>query len=126
MGRYIVNINDVEAGRIPGREIRDLINENTVGAKGVSLRITDLLPGETSYPGHIHSDSEEVIFVLSGKGEIKIGDETFPMNPGDAIYLPAGLKHLMRNTGKEAIRLACTFTSCDMRRDLVNDESMDF
>ena len=126
MGKYVVNVNEVPVGKIPGREIRDLVNGKTVGARSISLRITDVLPGEVCNPGHIHAECEEVIFILSGKGEIKIGQEVFPMNPGDAIYLPTGIGHIIRNTGKEMMRMACSFSSADISRDLKNDESLKF
>ena len=126
MGRYVVNVNEVPVGKIPGRETRDLVNGKTVGTRNISLRITDVLPGEVCNPGHIHTECEEVIFILSGKGEIKIGHEVFPMNPGDAIYLPTGIGHIIRNTGKEMMRMACSFSSAEISRDLKNDESLKF
>jgi mannose-6-phosphate isomerase-like protein (cupin superfamily) len=126
VSKYVVNVNEVPVGKIPGRETRDLINGKIVGARGISLRITDVLPGEVCNPGHIHTECEEVIFILSGKGEIKIGQEVFPMKPGDAIYLPTGVGHLIRNTGKEVMRMACSFSSSDFSRDLKNDASMKF
>jgi len=126
MGKYIVNLSEVPVGKIPGRETRDLINAQTVGTRNISLRITDVLPGETCTPAHIHTACEEVIFILSGKGEIKIGNELFSMNRGDAIYLPTGVPHIMRNTGKEVMRMACSFSSADFSRDLKNDETVKF
>jgi len=30
---------------------------------------------------------------------------------GDAIHLPTGVPHLIRNTGKEVMRMACSFSS---------------
>lgn len=126
MGKYVVNVNEVPVGKIPGREIRDLINGKTVGAKTISLRITDVLPGEVCTPGHTHTECEEVIFILSGKGDIKIGEEVFPMKVGDAIYLPTGVGHLIRNTGKEMMRMACSFSSPDFSRDLKSVEAMKF
>ncbi len=126
MGKYIVNLNEVPAGKITGRETRDLISGKTVGSKGISLRITDVLPGALCTPGHAHTECEEVIFILSGQGEIKIGEETFPMKIGDAILLPTGIPHLIRNTGKEVMRMACSFSSNEISRDLKNDETMKF
>jgi mannose-6-phosphate isomerase-like protein (cupin superfamily) len=126
MGKYVVNVNDVPVGKIPGRETRDLINGKTVGAKTISLRITDVLPGETCTPGHTHTECEEVIFILAGRGEIKIGDEVFSMMPGDAVYLPVGIGHLIRNTGGETMRMACSFSSPDFSRDLKSVEAMKF
>jgi len=126
MGKYIVNLNEVPVGKITGRETRDLISGKTVGSKGISLRIADVLPGAICTPGHVHTECEEVIFILSGKGEIKIGEETFPMKVGDAIHLPTGVPHLIRNTGKEVMRMACSFSSNDISRDLKNEEGMKF
>jgi mannose-6-phosphate isomerase-like protein (cupin superfamily) len=126
MSKYVVHMDEVPVGRITGRETRDLINGKSAGSRGISLRITDVLPGETCFPGHIHTECEEVILILSGKGEIKIGEETFPMKKGDAVYLPTGLKHLIRNDGEEVMRMACSFSSSDISRDLKNDESMEF
>jgi mannose-6-phosphate isomerase-like protein (cupin superfamily) len=126
VGKYVVNVNEVPVGKIPGREIRDLINGKTVGAKTISLRITDVLPGEVCTPGHTHTVCEEVIFILSGKGDIKIGEEVFPMKVGDAIYLPTGVGHLIRNTGKEMMRMACSFSSPDFSQDLKSVEAMKF
>ena len=126
MGKYVVNVNEVPAGKIPGRETRDLINGKTVGAKTISLRITDVLPGQVCTPGHTHTQCEEVIFILSGKGDIKIGDEVFPMKVGDAVFLPIGVGHLIRNTSKDVMRMACSFSSPDFSRDLESVESMKF
>ena len=126
MGKYIVNLNEVPVGKITGRETRDLISGKTVGSKGISLRIADVLPGALCTPGHVHTECEEVIFILSGQGEIKIGEETFPMKIGDAIFLPSGVPHLIRNTGKEVMRMACSFSSNDISRDLKNEEGMKF
>jgi uncharacterized RmlC-like cupin family protein len=112
MGKYIVNLNEVPVGKITGRETRDLISGKTVGSKGISLRIADVLPG--------------AIFILSGHGEIKIGEEAFPMKVGDAIHLPTGVPHLIRNTGKEVMRMACSFSSNDISRDLKSEEKMKF
>ena len=126
MGKYVVNVNEVPVGKIPGRETRDLINGKTVGAKTISLRITDVLPGEVCTPGHTHTECEEVIFILAGKGDIKIDEQVFPMKVGDAVYLPIGVSHLIRNTGKEVMRMACSFSSADFSRDLKSVESMKF
>jgi uncharacterized cupin superfamily protein len=126
MSRYVMNVNEAPVGRIAGRETRDLINGKTVGARSISLRITDVLPGQTCKPGHIHTECEEVIFILSGQGEIKIGEKVYPMKAGDAVYLPTGLGHLIRNTGEETMRMSCSFSSADFSRDLKNDETMKF
>ena len=46
---------------------------------------------------------EEIYFIWSGKGEMEVGDETRAVEPGDAIWIPAGEKHALRNNGEEEI-----------------------
>jgi mannose-6-phosphate isomerase-like protein (cupin superfamily) len=124
--KYIVNINDVPVKQITGRKIMDLVNGEITGSKKMSLRITDVLPEETASPGHTHTACEEIIFVSSGHGRIKIEDETYEMKQGDAIYLPQGVRHLFKNDGKEVMRLFCAFSTPDFTRDLQSETSMDF
>ncbi len=126
MMEYVINVNDVPAGKITGREIRDVFNEGNTGSNELSLRITDVLPGQTTYPGHIHTESDEIILILSGKGDIKIGDEVFPIKTWDAIFIPRGKEHLIRNVGEGAMRMVCTFSTSDLARDLESVDTMDF
>ncbi len=124
--KHITNINEVPVKEITGRKIMDLVNGEIAGSKNISLRITDVLPEETASPGHTHTGCEEIIFVFSGRGRIKIEEKTFEMKQGDAIYLPQGVRHLIQNNGKEVMRLFCAFSSPDFTRDLQNEKSMDF
>jgi len=126
MAGQVININDVPVGKITGREIRDIFNKENTGDAGLSLRITDVMPGEVTYPGHLHRESQEIIIILSGTGDIKIGDTVFPLKANDAIFIPEGESHLIRNTGDDAMRMVCTFSTGDMAADLASDDSIDF
>lgn len=53
-----------------------------------------------SYEAHAHGDHEEVYYIISGHGSIKIGEETREIRDGDAIYIPAGEVHSIGNKGK--------------------------
>jgi mannose-6-phosphate isomerase-like protein (cupin superfamily) len=44
---------------------------------------------------------EEIYFMMSGVGEMSVGDEKRQVKPGDAIWVPAGAEHSLRNTGEE-------------------------
>ena len=39
-----------------------------------------------SYEPHDHQDHEEVYYIISGSGHIRIGTETTPFRDGDVIY----------------------------------------
>jgi mannose-6-phosphate isomerase-like protein (cupin superfamily) len=46
---------------------------------------------------------EEIYFVMSGEGEMTVGDETRHVTPGDAVWVPVGEAHSLLNTGKEIL-----------------------
>ena len=44
---------------------------------------------------------EEIYFIMSGEGEMTVGQETRHVVPGDAIWIPAGSTHSLLNTGQD-------------------------
>jgi len=60
-------------------------------------------PGKGA-PTHVHA-VEEVLSVLSGQAEIWVGDERSPVSPGQAVVIPAGLKHGFRNIGTATLHV---------------------
>jgi uncharacterized cupin superfamily protein len=73
-----------------------------VGLERVGLSLIRVPPGRESFVFHKHNVEEEFAFVLSGKGVVDIGDETFDLAQGDFVGFPAGSHaHHIRNTGSE-------------------------
>ncbi len=78
---------------------------------GVRFVVWELLPGAAE-GDHTHEDDdnyEETYYFLSGKGVIRIEGEEFPVGPGDAYLVPAGVDHGLRNTGAGPLRLVLLF-----------------
>ena len=42
---------------------------------------------------------EEIYFIMSGEGEMTVGEDTRHVVQGDAIWIPAGSAHSLVNTG---------------------------
>jgi mannose-6-phosphate isomerase-like protein (cupin superfamily) len=63
------------------------------------------LGGETQE--HYHATSEEIYFIFSGIGEMQFLDETARVEPGDAIALPPGTRHKIRNIGNNDLVFLC-------------------
>jgi mannose-6-phosphate isomerase-like protein (cupin superfamily) len=87
-----------------GSEIRPLIDRTTSEINQCSLAEEILPPGCAVSPHH-HNAIEEIYYILSGDGEMLVGDETRRVGPGDAVYIPKGHRHSLRNDGVEPIRL---------------------
>jgi mannose-6-phosphate isomerase-like protein (cupin superfamily) len=56
---------------------------------------------------HYHSKSEEIYYILSGIGEIRVDGETAPVKPGDAIALPPECAHKIWNRGDCELVFLC-------------------
>ncbi|MFB6086255.1 MAG: cupin domain-containing protein [Halodesulfurarchaeum sp.] len=46
----------------------------------------------TSAPKNPHT-GDEIYYVMSGTGMARVGDETYPVEPGDVVYVESGLEH---------------------------------
>ena len=55
-------------------------------------------------PLHVHHADDEAWYVLEGALRVRIGEETFEADPGDAIFAPKGTPHAYGNarTGQRA------------------------
>jgi uncharacterized cupin superfamily protein len=78
-----------------------------IGAQKLGYNITAVPPGKRAFPFHNHRVNEEMVFVLQGAGEIRIGDNTYPIRAGDVIACPAGGKetaHQIINSSVDELR----------------------
>jgi quercetin dioxygenase-like cupin family protein len=59
-----------------------------------------------------HTDTaEETQFILSGSGELLLGEGSKPVRAGDVVVLTIGTGHDLRNTGAEDLRVVGFFAA---------------
>lgn len=65
-----------------------------VGAWQANISYVRLEPGEANVP-HIHSISEDTIFILEGRGTVRdyTNDRVLPFEAGNTVHVPVGIKH---------------------------------
>lgn len=88
---------DIRRGEIASR----------IGARKLGYNLTVVAPDKTNCPFHNHYAEEEMFFVLEGTGELRYGDKTYPVKPGDVIACPTGgpdTAHQIINTGSTEMR----------------------
>lgn len=84
-----------------------------IGAQKLGYNITAVPPGKRAFPFHNHRANEEMVFVLQGSGEIRIGATTYPLRAGDVVALPPGgpeTAHQIINSGTEELRYLAVST----------------
>jgi mannose-6-phosphate isomerase-like protein (cupin superfamily) len=79
-----------------------LISEQTAG--NFSLVELSSFPGE-GVPSHLHTDREEVFYVLDGTIEFSFESGLERLGPGNLVFVPRGALHGFRNVGSETARL---------------------
>lgn len=89
-----------------GSEIRELLAHRNSAIRNQRLAEARLQPGGATQE-HYHRVTEEIYFITSGEGKIRIEGEERAVRVGDAIAIPPGSKHKLWNTGAEPLRLLC-------------------
>ena len=92
---------------VDGSTIRELLAHRNSAIRKQSLAEARLAVGAATIPHH-HAVTEEIYYILSGSAEMTLGDETRAVGPGDAIAIPPGLRHTIRNTGSAELVFLCT------------------
>ena len=101
----VINRNQANIVRTPhNSEIRPLIDRTTSPITQCSLAEEMLPPGCAVTPHH-HRDLEEIYYIVSGAGLMTVGESSREVGAGDAVYIPRGHRHSLKNTGTEPIKL---------------------
>ena len=103
----IINRNDVKAFITKdGSEIREILAPRNSSIQRQSLAEALLQPGQANEE-HTHPNTEEIYYILSGCGRMKIEGEERDIKPFDGITIPPGASHQTRNTGGEPLIFLC-------------------
>lgn len=89
-----------------GSEIRELLAHRNSCIRNQTLAEARLPPGRSTI-AHYHQQTEEIYYVLSGVGAMRIGAETRDVGSGDAIAIPPGAVHQLTNTGPGELKILC-------------------
>ena len=61
-------------------------------------------------PLHTHT-IDEAIVIDQGTADVTLGDETSTASTGAVVFIPAGVRHGARNTGREPLQLHAFFAT---------------
>jgi quercetin dioxygenase-like cupin family protein len=92
----------------PGRTV-DLKLLGAATGGSIMMFEESLPPGTKSW-FHLHHDSDEVAYVISGEVTFLIGDEVSVGGPGSCTFMPRGVPHAWKSTGAEASRALFLYT----------------
>jgi mannose-6-phosphate isomerase-like protein (cupin superfamily) len=118
----IVNHRDtVPFTTADGSTIREVLAYRNSGIRNQSLAEARLPPGRATIPHH-HAKTEEIYYILSGTGDMTLGEDSRSVVPGDAIAIPPGERHTIRNTGPDELVFLCMCAPCYEHADSFLEE----
>lgn len=76
------------------------------GGQKLGCSLCELPPGKAAWPYHCHYANEEAMYVLAGRGTLRIGEHEVPLRPGDYVAFPVGeaTAHQVINTSDAPLR----------------------
>lgn len=90
---------------------------DAVGLQALGVHIITVEPGHFSTEYHFHHFEEECVYILSGVGIARIGEETHTLGPGDFLGFPTNrVPHAMQATGSEP--LVCLVVGQRLKQDV--------
>ena len=59
------------------------------------------VPAGYAPPPHVHSDQDEVFYIISGQFDVRCGEQRWEAGPGDLVFLPRRVPHSFVVSGDE-------------------------
>jgi quercetin dioxygenase-like cupin family protein len=81
-------------------KIKPLLDPAKTGNKSLYVGLLEAEPG-AEVPRNSHAGSAEILYVLSGAGDVTIGSEKIPFGAEEALHIPDGQPHAAKFTGPE-------------------------
>ncbi|NCO37289.1 MAG: hypothetical protein COZ06_16695 [Armatimonadetes bacterium CG_4_10_14_3_um_filter_66_18] len=99
-----IHEDDVNPEQHPDRWSKDLVGtEGLPTTAGFSLGVAEYHTQEFG-PLQTHGD-QEALYVVSGTGEVCVGDVVHAVRPGTALSVPPNTTHATRRTGEEPVKV---------------------
>jgi quercetin dioxygenase-like cupin family protein len=106
----ICNRKNSPTGQYDGFVTYLLIGEESVGAKKISIQITDVDEDSEQF---LHSHKpEQCCYIIEGKGLITVDDESREVFAGDAIYIPSNSRHGIKNIANGTLKYLTANSPC--------------
>ena len=77
---------------------------------GSIMMFEETVPAGTRSTFHLHRDSDEAAYVLSGEVTFLVGSEVTVGGPGSCAFMPRGVQHAWKVTGADTERVLFLYT----------------
>lgn len=78
---------------------------------GSQLVIMSIPPGQ-QIGEETQEDIDQTLFIVEGQGEAVLDGNVTPVGQHDAVFVPAGTNHNLRNKGRGRLKLFTVYSRC--------------
>lgn len=109
MRKYTIHENEVQAVQLPGRSHKMVVRPDNMQAENMCAGVA-VFPANAHAPAHVHKLEEEILYVLSGKGNMYFNGEPEALTPGTFMLVPKGVEHSLEAVGDEDLKVFYVFS----------------
>lgn len=88
--------------------MRWLLDGDQVAEAAMTLGEVTIVAGRKN-DLHVHDNAEEVLYLIEGELDHRVGDATYRLGPGDCIRVPAGVAHDASSVGAGPARMVVCY-----------------
>ena len=110
-------VEDIQARTLENEDFRRVLYTG----KNLQLVLMAIAPGD-EIGEEVHEDRDQFFRVEEGEGEVLIDGETHEIADDDAIIVPAGARHNVRNRGDVSLKLYTLYGPPEHRDGVVHKD----
>lgn len=110
-GVEVVSLEEVPPIQLPGGSWSRVLLTGDRVASSSALGFSNFAVGSST--AMLSHATEELAYVLTGHGELRLDQETVPYAAGSALFIPAGVWHAVANTGDTPVTMVFAFPHPD-------------
>jgi quercetin dioxygenase-like cupin family protein len=114
------HFDKVEKQEHPWGWIRWLMNDKLDRKSKMTFGVVEINAGQTN-PLHVHPNCEELIYIISGSCEHRLGSQTVTLKTGDVLRIPRGVPHKAETSEKEPVQAVIVYSSGDRQFEVVEE-----
>ena len=126
----VVGPEELDFRDFPGRSTADPFKVAGQGASTVRQVVIEHVPSRSP---HRHPQSEEIVYVVAGRGRVWLDGVVHAVGPGSWYRIPAGTPHATMADPDERMSLVCFFPHDDFANNIeeldllleINEEGID-
>jgi mannose-6-phosphate isomerase-like protein (cupin superfamily) len=108
-------VEDIEARTLENEDFRRVLYTG----KNLQLVLMSIAPGD-EIGEEVHEDRDQFFRIEEGEGEVVIDGKTHEIADDDAIIVPAGARHNVRNVGDVPLKLYTLYGPPEHRDGVVH------